>query len=131
MLVDFDADAAVDAVEDVVGDSLGLCAEYNVRSYNVLYLKPEVEAQFEDLDELYEVGDDLHTTLYIDFVQQELFDDYHPAFGKVRALVTVLEGFAFIRVIVDMEGLFVALEPGSAITPVVECIETTLSTPSE
>lgn len=127
ILVDFDADAAVDAVKDVAGDSCGLCAEYNVRTYNVLFVNPVLEQQFESLDELYEVGDDLHTTLYVDFTQQELLDDYHPAFGDVRALVTYLEGFVFVRVIVGTEGLFVALEPDSPVTPVVEAIETTLA----
>lgn len=123
MLVDFDADAAVDAVDEVASDSMGVCAEYTPRSYNVLYLAPAVEAQFESLDELFEVGDDLHTTMSVDVVQRELFDDYHPAFGEVRAFVTFFEGVVLVRVAVGAEGLFVALEPDSPVTPVVGAVE--------
>lgn len=131
MLVDFDADGAVDAVDGVAGDSMGLCAEYNVRSYNVLYLDPVVQARFESLDELFEVGDDLHTTMSVDVVQRELFDDYHPALGEVRAFVTFFEGGVFVRVLLGTEGLFVGLEPDAPVTRVVEAVEAAIADGAE
>lgn len=131
MLVEFDADEVVDAIDRIAGDSMGLCAEYNVRSYNVLYLDPVVEGQFESLDELFEVGDDLHTTMYLDVIQRELLDEYHPALGEVRAFVTFFEGVVFVRVFVGLEGLFVALEPDSPITRVVEAVEAAIDDGAE
>lgn len=126
ILVEFDADAVLETVRAMAGDTIGVCVEYNTRSFNILYLEESLENRFEDLDELYEVGEDLHTTLFIDFTEQKLLNDFHPVLGEMRASVTYMSGLTMIRVIQEDEGLFLTIEPDAQVTPVIEAIEAAL-----
>lgn len=124
---DFDMEAVVDEARAVAGESLLVVAVYDPKRYAVVYLDESVEGGYSDIDEVFEVGDDLHKHLYVDYLEQSLVGDMHPSFGSARAFVTYLDGVVLVRVVDPGAnvGVLVALDPDAAVTPVVEAIHPT------
>lgn len=118
----FDAAEVESVARRVGGEALLTVAVYDPKRYAVLWINEEAEGGFGDIDELFDVGDEVHGYLSIDRVQQQLFDDIHPAFGQVQAFTTYTEHVTMVRVVDADEnaGVFVALERGADPTPLVD-----------
>jgi hypothetical protein len=123
-LVGFDADGAVRAARERVGDALRLAVEYTDESFRTLYADEFTMALYEDREAMQDHFESVHDYVGIDFAERDLFRDAFIAAGDVRALTTHMENAIFVRVLVaDNGGLFFSLAPGTNVTSVVQAVE--------
>ncbi|MFC7154407.1 hypothetical protein ACFQPA_02925 [Halomarina halobia] len=122
-VVNFDADAARAAALDVAGDDLLLVVEFDRRSFNPLYLTDRVREYYDDEAAMARHFEEIHSYIYLDFTERDLYEDLYPPAGESRAFATYLEEFVALRVLFDGEGLFLALAPDADVTGVVGAVE--------
>lgn len=118
----FDATAVKNVARCEAGESLLAVAVYDPRRYSLLWIDEGSEGEFGDVDELFDVGDEIHQKLVVDHVQRQLFDDLHPSVGGVQAFTTYTERMTMVRVTDPDEntGVFAALERSADPTPLVD-----------
>ena len=122
-VVGFDADAALEAVRDATGDAVRLCVEYTPEEFRVLYADELTTSLYGDADRMVEHFEEVHSYVHIDFTEQDLFAELFRGAGEVRSLVTFMDHVVLVRIIVDFEGLFFTLSPGSDVTAAVRAVE--------
>lgn len=126
MLVEFEVDAALETAESVAGEDLLVCATYDAKRYRVEYLDERVFGGYGDTDEFYEVGDAVHESLFIDFLERRLLDDVHPEIGRIQASVTYFDRVALVRLLDRESGLFLAVEPEAPVSRLVAALRETM-----
>ena len=123
-LVDFDADAALDAAREAVDEGVHLCVEYTTEEFETLYADETTLALYagdpEAMDDHFE---EVHSYVHVDFTEQDLFSDLFRGAGEVRSLVTFMDHVALVRILVDQQGMFLTTDPDADVTAVVEAIE--------
>lgn len=122
-VVDFDVEAACEAVERTVEGSLRSCVEYDADRFNPVYVDDVTRAFYDDEDEMYDHFDQIHSYVHLDLAEMDLFtEELFPIADRVRYLVTALDAFKLVRVYVDGDGLFLALDHDEPVEPIVEAI---------
>ena len=125
-VVDFDAESAVSAVRDALGDDLLLAVEYDRTNFNVLYAADSIVSRYDDLDAMREQFARIHAYVYLDFVVRTLFEDLFDDTGGVRAFSTHMGNYVAVRVLADEDGLFLTLAPDANPTVAVEAVRGTV-----
>lgn len=119
-LVEFDEGQALERAKDVAGDRLQVCAVYTADDFELLYVADDLLEYYDDESEVLEVGEALHGYMDLDFNEREVFEELYPAATEMKAFVTYTDHVIVVRVLSpETEGLYVSLEPGTEVTPVV------------
>lgn len=126
-VVGFDADAAVAAARAVAGDDLRVAAEFDVDDYRILYVADGVMEAYGSEAPIRETADRLHSYIHLDFVERELFEEIASGAGRLETYVTRMEAYTFVRHLVGSEGLFLSLDTGTALEPLLEAIDDAVS----
>jgi len=124
-LVSFDADAALAAVRDQVGEGLLAGVEFTTDDHRTLYAADVVVELYGDEAAMLDHFEEIHRYVHVDFTERELFEDVVGG-GDVRAMVTYMDHATLVRVIDEREGLFVTVAPDAEVTAVVEAVEAEL-----
>lgn len=122
-LAEFDADAALAAIEDVAGDGLRVCAEYDAKEFNVLFLSEWLVETLGGTEGFESVADHFHSYVHIDFVARTLFTELSPTAGTANAYATRLDNALFVRYLVADEGLFLSFDPDTDLTAVLDTLD--------
>ncbi|WP_336359715.1 hypothetical protein [Haladaptatus sp. ZSTT2] len=122
-VVDFDAEAALEAAASVPDAEVLIGVEYNTEAFNILYVSETVDALYRDRDQMEAHFDTIHSYVHLDFTERELFKDLFVDPDGVRAFVTYMGNMIAIRVLSGDDGLFIGLAPGSVATEVVNRVE--------
>lgn len=123
-VVSFDADAVRRVIEDTVEGSLRSLVEYNTDEFNPLYVDETTLAFYEDEAHMMAHFEEIHSYVDLDFTEQELFtEQLFPVTDRVRYLVTGFDVFTLLRIYVDDEAVFVAIDPDEPIQPLVQAVE--------
>ena len=122
-VVEFDADAALAAAEDVAGSDLYSFVEYDVEEYNVQYLSDFALQMYETEEQAYDHFDRIHSHVHLDFTEIDLFTEgLFPIAEDVEYVTTSLDFMKLVRVYHDDMGIFVSLAPHIDEVPVIEAI---------
>lgn len=127
-IVDFDAEAAVAAARKATEGPLYSLVEFNFEGFNYLYVAEETRALYSSESEMEEHFHRIHSYVNIDFTEIELFtEDLFPMADQVRYKTTALDVMTLVRLYVtENSGVFIALDRGEEVEPVVEAIEQTV-----
>jgi hypothetical protein len=126
-LVAFDGDEARAAVHEAAGDSLLSVTGFTSDDFEILYVADAVLDLYRDRDHLHEHYDQVLSHLHMDIMERDVYENtLLPNAGAVRAIVTYMEEMTLVRVIVDEQGLYVALAPDQSVRAVVEAVEPVL-----
>ena len=122
-VVEFDADAALAAAEEVAGSDLYSFVEYDVEEYNVQYLSDFALQMYEDEEQAFDHFDRIHSHVHLDFTEIDLFTEgLFPIAEDVEYVTTSLDFMKLVRVYHDDMGIFVSLAAHVDEVPVIEAI---------
>ena len=122
-VVDFDADAARDAVLATVQGELRTFVEFDAERFNPIYVDDETLAFYDDETHMREHFGRIHDYLNVDLAEIDLFvEELVPVADSVEYLVTALDAFKLLRFYVDGQGVFLALDHDEPVEPVVDAI---------
>ena len=120
----FDAEAVRETIENSIEGTLRSLVEYDEMTFNPLYVDDLTLSFYDDEDHMMAHFERIHSYIHIDFTEMNLFtDELFPATDRVRYLATGFDMFTLLRVYIDGEGLFLALDPNEPIEPLVQAIE--------
>jgi hypothetical protein len=123
-VVSFDAEEVCRVIRDVAGDAVQSVVEYNRDEFNPLYVTDVALSFYPDEDAMYEHFEEIHTYVHVDFTEMNLFTDrLFPVAERVRYLTTAFDTFTLVRIYFGDEGVFVSLDAGQPVEPVVEAAE--------
>ncbi|WP_338729335.1 hypothetical protein [Haladaptatus sp. DJG-WS-42] len=122
-VVDFDAEAALEAAASISDAEVLIGVEYNTEAFNILYVSDVVDTLYQDREQMTAHFDTIHSYVHLDFTERELFKDLFVDPAGVRAFVTYMGNMIAIRLLSGDDGLFIGLAPGSAVTGVVTSVE--------
>lgn len=127
-IVEFDAGNAVRAAREVVDGTLYTFVEFDAEAFNPLYVGEATRALYDSEEQMEAHFARIHRYVNIDFMEAELFtDDLFPMAERVRYKTTALDVMTILRYYVDEgRGLFLALDRGEPVEPVVTAIETAI-----
>lgn len=125
-VVDFDADAAVDALREDGDAYLGSVAEYDRNEVNLLYASDVVVSSFGDVDGVEEFAEDFHDHVAHDFYERELFVDLVPMSGSPNGFVTTLEHAYVVRYLTGDEGVFVSTSRDASLDAIFDALDRTI-----
>ena len=122
-LVDFDADAAREAVESTVSGTLRSFVEFDSETFNPLYVDDSTLAFYDDEDHMRAHFAKLHSYLYLDLAEADLFTgELFPIAEEVQYITTALDLFKLVRIYHGEQGVFVALDHDEPVEPVVGAV---------
>jgi hypothetical protein len=119
-LTAFDADAAVEAALDEVGDDLLVAAEYTADEFELLYLSDAVVEIYDGRAGVQDVAEQLHRYLNLDFEERTLFEDLYPPAEDAYGFVTHTDYATVIRVLDGEEGLYLSVQTGVDTDPLLQ-----------
>jgi hypothetical protein len=123
-IVDFDAEAALAAVRAVAGTDLYTFVEFDADCFNTLFVSDAAEVFYEDAEEMQAHFAEIHSYVHLDLVEQDLFtNELFPIANRVRYVSTTMDYLSVVRVYVDGEGIFFAVEDDDLVPELVETIE--------
>lgn len=122
-VVSFDAETAVDALVDAVGDDLRAVAEYDRDDVNVVFAAELIVGAFGGVEPVEEFANDFHDHATHDFYEREIFDDLFPMTGDARAFITTMDDLLAVRYLTATEGLFVAATPGASLDAILDALD--------
>lgn len=122
-VVEFDADAAFEAVKATVSGTLRSFVEFDGDQFNPLYVDDSTLAFYEDEDHMLEHFAQLHSYVYLDLAEMDLFTtELFPVADRVEYITTTLDFFKLVRVYYGDEGVFIALDHDEPVEPIVQAI---------
>ncbi|WP_255197208.1 hypothetical protein [Halorarius litoreus] len=128
-LASFDGVAAMEAARDVVGDDLLSFVEFTSDAHRPLFVADEIVELYRDEDHLQRHYDRVLAHLNMDFLERDTYEKtLLPNAGRVRAIVTRMEGLTLLRMLAADEGLYVALAPDADVEPVIDAVEPVMGT---
>ncbi len=128
-VVDLDVSAVRDAVLETVDGELLSLVEFDVREFNPVYVADATMAMYEDADHMRAHFERIHDYVHLDFTEQDLFTtELLPTEDRVHSITTRMDSITVVRFYHGDEGLFLALEAGEPVEPVVAAIEDVLET---
>jgi hypothetical protein len=120
-LVDFDAQAALEAGLAVADDGLLTAVEYVGADLHPLYVADAIEAMYDDRAHMESHFDTIAQNRHVDAHEKDLFEQELTDLGRVEFFVTRMDFAAFGRLVAEEgQGLWVSLDPD---VPVVETME--------
>lgn len=122
-IVDFDADAAVAVAKEVAGSDLRAAAEFDADDYRLLYVADRMLERYGGEGPVQEAASRLHDHIHLDFVERELYEAIAGEAGSLETYVTRMEHHTFVRHLVGREGLFLSLETGTELEPLLDRID--------
>ncbi|MFC7234552.1 DUF7522 family protein [Halosegnis marinus] len=126
-LVSFDGDAATAAVREAAGDGVASVSAFTTDDFEILYVSDDVLALYRDEAHLREHYDEVLSHLNMDILEKEVYEGtLLPNAGRVRASVTYMDDLTLLRVVVEEEGLYIALQPDAPVRTVVDAVEPVL-----
>lgn len=126
-LVSFDAERVLEAVQETVEGTLRSVVEYDMDSFNPLYVDDVTLAFYEDEDHMMQHFEHIHGYVHLDFHAMNLYtESLFPPTDRVRFIATGFDLFTLLRIYYRDEGLFLALDPDESISPVVTAVEDAL-----
>lgn len=131
-VVEFDADAACEAVQSTVSGTLRSFVEFDDETFNPLYVDDSTLAFYDDEDHMEAHFDQLHSYVYLDLTEMDLFtDELFPIAQRVEYITTALDAFKLVRIYRGGEGVFVALDHDEPVDPVVGAVTDAIDTGTE
>lgn len=124
-IVTFDVEPVVEAALDVVEGPLYTLVEFDLETWNDLYVADETREMYESDAEMREHFDRIHGYVNLDFTEIDLFtEDLLPVADEIRYKTTAMDVMKFVRIYLDERtGLFVALDPDERVEPLVAAVE--------
>lgn len=123
-LTSLDIEAMRDAAEDTVDGTLRSFVEFTDEEFELVYVDEVTRSFYDDDAHMMEHFEEIHSYVHIDFTETDFFTDrLFPVASDVRYHATSLDVFALVRVYFGDEGVFVALDHGEPIEPVVAALE--------
>jgi len=122
-VVHFDADGALAAVQARASGTLRSFVEFDEETFNPLYVDDATLALYEDEAQMQAHFTNLHSYLYLDLAETDLFtEQLFPVAEAVDYLTTALDYVKLVRLYHGDEGLFLALDPDEPVQPLVDAI---------
>lgn len=123
-VVSFDGDAVRAVLEERVESALRSLVEYDQDAFNPLYVDDVTLSFYDDEAAMTAHFERIYSYIHLDFTELDLFtDELFPVSERVRYLSTGFDVFTFVRVYIDREGLFMALDPDEPVEPLVRAVE--------
>lgn len=123
-VVEFDADAACEAVQATVSGTLRSFVEFDGEAFKPLYVDDATMSFYDDEDHMRAHFSQLHSYVYLDLTEMDLFtDELFPVADRVEYITTALDFFKLVRIYRDGDGVFIALDHDEPVQPVVEAVE--------
>ena len=119
------ADALAEALESITDEELQAIAEYNARSYELLYVSERVAEKHGGIDGVEDEAASLFDYYHIDFLERDLLEDML-WLGEVGTFVTFLDHGIVVRAHTGCAAVFIALDVTASIDDVQITIENTL-----
>lgn len=130
-LAAFDADHVRRVVQETISGPLYSFCEYDTESFRPLYIHDRTVSMYESREAMLEHFERIHTNVHMDFMQSELFrNTLFPDAERVEYITTAMDYLKILRVYVDDDGLFIAIEPDEPVVPIVDAIKATLEWPA-
>lgn len=131
-VVEFDADAACEAVQSTVSGTLRSFVEFDREAFNPIYVDDDTMSFYDDEDHMESHFDQLHSYVYLDLTEMDLFtDELFPVAQRVEYITTALDAFKLVRIYRGGEGVFVALDHDEPVEPVIGAVESAIGNGSE
>lgn len=128
-VVSFDVESLRSIIEETIEGTLRSMVEYNAEEFNPLYVDDVTLAFYDDEAQMHAHFERIHSYVHLDFTEINLFtESLFPPTDRVRFLATGFDLFTLLRVYVDNEGVFLALDPDEPVEPLVAAIEDALDT---
>jgi hypothetical protein len=123
-LLSVDVESMRDAVAETVEGSLRSFVEFDEETFHLVYVDDVSLSFYEDEAAMREHFEQIHSYVHLDFMEKEFFtEDIFPLADRVRYITTSLDVFTVVRVYLGDEGLFLVLDSGEPVEPVVEAVE--------
>lgn len=119
------ADTLAEALESVFDGELQMIAEYDSKSYEVLYASDWFLNQHGGLDSVEADADHLFDYFHLDFLERDLLSDML-SLGDVGIFVTYLDHGTIVRALTDDAGIFVVLDTSASVDDARITIENTI-----
>lgn len=122
-IVDFDADAACDAVLETVEGELRTFVEFDADGFNPIYVDDATLDFYDDEDHMRDHFGRIHDYVNVDLAEIDLFvSELLPLADRVEYLVTAMDAFKLVRYYVGTQGVFLAIDHDEPVEPVVAAI---------
>lgn len=122
-VVDFDAEAACDAVLETVEGRLWSFVEFDAEGFDPIHVDEATLSFYDDEAHMHEHFGRIHDYVNVDLAEIDLFvEELLPIADRVEYLVTALDAFQLVRFYVDGQGVFLAIDPDEPVEPVVAAI---------
>jgi len=122
-LVDYDAEAAVEAARAATDPALLAAAAFTVDGIRLLYVSEELLDRYGSHEAVSDVTERVHSYIRLDLIERDLFGDMVPAVSSTRAFTTHTDSTLIVRVLAEDEGLYCSFMPEAEATAVVEAVE--------
>jgi hypothetical protein len=123
-VVSFDVAAMQAAVEDTVEGTLRSLVEFDREEFNTLYIDDLTLQFYEGEEQMQAHFAEIHSYVNLDFTEKQFYkEDIFPVSERVRYLATGFDVFTVVRIYFGEEGLFLALDRGEPVEPIVEAVE--------
>lgn len=123
-VVSLDVAAMQAAVEETIEGSLRSFVEFDKDEFNTLYVDDLSLQFYEDEAEMLRHFEEIHSYVNLDFTEKQFYkEDIFPVSERVRYLATGFDVFTVVRIYFGEEGLFLALDHGEPVEPVVAAVE--------
>jgi hypothetical protein len=122
-IVDYDSERALAEARELAGvDAVLVCAEYDTEDFRLLHVDERVEAKYDSFEDLVEAGELFHRYGQVDFFEGDTVSGFYEPLEETRAFVTYTDFAILCRILGDREALYLSVEPGTAVTPLVDAM---------
>lgn len=123
-VVSFEAGEVTRAVQEAATGTVRSIVEYDREEFNPLYVDDVTMAFYADEDEMYDHFAEIHSYVHVDFTEMSLFtEELFPVADEVRYLTASFDTMTLLRIYFGDAGVFVSLDPGVPVEPIVEAVE--------
>ena len=122
-------DGLADALRETAEGVLYSVVEFDAEDHSPLYVDEAALGFYEDEEQLRDHFERIHSYVYLDFAELDLYtDDLFPAADDVEYVTTTMDFLKVVRYYRRdrEEGLFLALEPDEPVEELVDVIRETL-----
>jgi hypothetical protein len=121
-VVEFDAEAALAAGREAVGEALLTCVEYEKEKANPMFIRDQVLAMYDGRDHMQAHFENIQEYFHVDLSEKELMQRELSPAGKVRYFVTEMEMASMVRIQSPEKyaGIWVTLAPGAPVSEVAD-----------
>lgn len=119
-----DVEAMRTAVEDAIDGNLRSFVEFTDDDFTAVYVDDVTLSFYDDEAHMLDHFGEIHSYVHIDFTEADFFtEELFPATDHIRYRTAGFDLFTLLRVYFGDEGVFLALDRGEPVEPVIEAIE--------